>query len=467
MTVRAAIYCRISEDQANGWDVAYQEQHCRRLAEAMGWDVVGVYIDNDIGATVRSRKRRKDYERLCSDIAAGDIDTVLVTELSRLHRRPLEWHQFRELAKSHGLKIKSLTDSIDLATAEGVFAANLRADIDEEEAEQIRRRVQRRSLSEAREGRPHSGGTRAFGYKWIPEQRTLEIVPHEAELIREAARRLLQGESLGAVCMDWNRRGITTTTGKVWGTTQLRQMVMRVTLTGYRSHPVAGQVRGNWPAILPKGDWEQLCFLLNDPTRRNHGRVNVRSYLLTGFVYCALCGQPLRGGPNGRSQRNYYCRMSVGFSGCGRIRRLADPVDKEVIDRLLYCLDSPEVRAALAAPDDEADVNDHAEIEQARDRLVQLADDYADGTFTKAEYLRQKSRFQDRIDALMRKLAQRQSSYTLAAVSNEPIMEAWQEHSGQLDWQRALIGAVIAKVIIRPQRGRKFDPNTIEIVWKG
>ena len=114
MTVRAAIYCCISEDQANGWDVAYQEQHCRRLAEAMGWDVVGVYIDNDIGATVRSRKRRKDYERLCSDIAAGDIDTVLVTELSRLHRRPLEWHQFRELAKSHGLNRSSPRRDTDM-----------------------------------------------------------------------------------------------------------------------------------------------------------------------------------------------------------------------------------------------------------------------------------------------------------------------------------------------------------------
>ncbi len=186
MSIRAGIYCRISDDDQGGWGVADQEHHCRRLAELMQWEVVAVYVDNDIGATNRTRKPRRAYKQLRADIASGGIDAVLVTELSRLHRRPLEWHEFRQLATPFKIKIKSLSDYIDLETGEGVFAANLRADIDEEEAEQVRRRVLRKTLSDAKEGKPATGGRRAFGYRRASKG-TLEIVLEEAELIRKQA----------------------------------------------------------------------------------------------------------------------------------------------------------------------------------------------------------------------------------------------------------------------------------------
>ncbi len=167
MQIQAGIYCRISDDQQNGWGVGDQEQHGHRIAEQMGWSVVEVYVDNDITATGRTRKRRRAYERMLSDIAAGHINGVIATETSRLHRRPLEWYQFRDLAEPHKVKIKTLSDYIDLETGEGVFAANLRAAIDEEEAEQIRRRVLRKHLSTAQAGKPLFGGHRPFGYRRV------------------------------------------------------------------------------------------------------------------------------------------------------------------------------------------------------------------------------------------------------------------------------------------------------------
>ena len=245
MQIRAAIYCRISEDRSNGWGIADQEHHCRRLAGVMGWNIVGVYQDNDIGSTGRTRKRRNDYERLCAHISAGKFEAVLVTELSLLHRRPLEWRQFRELGKARRLKIKSLSDFIDLETGEGALGADLR--VDEEEVEQIRTGVGRKSLSEAKEGRPHSGGIRPFGYKY--DNGTLIIIPEEAALVREAASRVRQDESLAGICADWQQRGITTPKGNMWVPTTLRQTLLRRSLAGYREHPAVGAVRANWAPI--------------------------------------------------------------------------------------------------------------------------------------------------------------------------------------------------------------------------
>jgi hypothetical protein len=135
-----------------------------------------------------------------------------------------------------------------------------------------------------------------------------------------------------------------------------------------------------------------------------------------------------------------------------------------VVERLLYRLNSPELRASLTTPDDNADRKDRQEIEHIRAGLTQIADDYVDETFTKEEYLRQKARLQGRMEAAERRLSSRQSTYMLATLADEPVREAWDSRS--LDWRRALIGTVIEKVVVLPQRGRVFDPSRVRIIWK-
>src|SRR5687768_1704351 len=86
---RAAIYCRISRDEAGtGQKVEDQERDCRALAERLGLDVVEVFTDNDIQATRsarRGRVRRRWYDLLDS-IRQGQVDVVLATEPERVQR---------------------------------------------------------------------------------------------------------------------------------------------------------------------------------------------------------------------------------------------------------------------------------------------------------------------------------------------------------------------------------------------
>jgi site-specific DNA recombinase len=50
-TVRAAVYCRISDDRRGlGLGVARQRQDCTELARRNGWQVAGTFIDNDVSA---------------------------------------------------------------------------------------------------------------------------------------------------------------------------------------------------------------------------------------------------------------------------------------------------------------------------------------------------------------------------------------------------------------------------------
>jgi site-specific DNA recombinase len=313
--------------------------------------------------------------------------------------------------------------------------------------------VWRRKLSDAADGKPAIGGHRPFGYR-LGQGGTLILLPDEASLIREASQRLLAGDTLGGICREWQLRGITTPTGRPWMPTPLRNSLKRIALTGYRNHPVAGPKRGTWPAILPKEEWDRLQLVLDNPSRLNHGRVNARSYLLTGLVYCALCDQPLRGSLREGGSRTYSCRKAVGFRGCGRIRRRADSLEVEVIERVLYRLDSPHVRAALSTSDESADSRDWQEIQLCKNRLQQFADDYADGTFKKDEYLRQKARYEERMAGAQRRLKRRQASYAMTRLSTDPVRQQWESEEATFEWKRALLNATIRKIVVHPQRVR-------------
>ena len=87
------------------------------------------------------------------------------------------------------------------------------------EAALISKRSKRAHLEEAQNGKRHSGGKRAFGergrrrvedadgtWRTVPAV-SEEQAEAERELIREAARRILAGDSLRGICLDWNEAG--------------------------------------------------------------------------------------------------------------------------------------------------------------------------------------------------------------------------------------------------------------------
>ena len=141
MTKTAAIYARISLD-AEGAElgVRRQEDDCRALAQQRGLEVAEVYVDNDMGASTRSKaKRRPDVERLLADARAGHFSVVLAYSNSRLTRRPLELETLIALHEQCGTTFETVVSgSDDLSTADGRMVARIKANIDAAEAAGLR-----------------------------------------------------------------------------------------------------------------------------------------------------------------------------------------------------------------------------------------------------------------------------------------------------------------------------------------
>src|SRR4051794_7474807 len=86
---RTGLYARISDDhEGDELGVRRQDKLGRELAARLGWPVVDTYVDDDVSAFKRT-KRRKHFERLKADIRAGRIDSIIAYNPDRLTRDDL------------------------------------------------------------------------------------------------------------------------------------------------------------------------------------------------------------------------------------------------------------------------------------------------------------------------------------------------------------------------------------------
>ena len=223
--MKAAIYTRMSSDSGTGLGVARQEQDCRALAAKQGWRIVGVYADNDISAS--SGTPRPGYRRLLDDLCEGLFNALVVWDLDRLHRRPIELEEFLDLADRYKIALATVGGEVDLATPQGRMVARIKGAVARQEVEQISRRLRRKQLELAEAGKVGSGG---IGL-WPPPDR-MTLVAYEADIICEAAKRVLAGESLGGIAADLTARGVATVRGGPWLRTSLRELLLRPRIAG-------------------------------------------------------------------------------------------------------------------------------------------------------------------------------------------------------------------------------------------
>ena len=257
---RAAVYARISDDR-EGREAGVERQvpDCRAQAERLGWTMHpthAVYVDNDISASTRSRKRRPAYDALIAAVRAGEVDGIVYYSTSRLTRRPREFEDVIQLVEDTGVKLAAVTSGdVNLTTADGRMMARWMAAGDAAESERIGERVSRAFVQRREAGKPHATGLRPFGF----EPGGAVVRPEEADAIRLGCRIILDGGSLGDVMRAWNDRGITTTTGKQWNRVLARKALIRPRIAGLVEYDPRWDKDGSkGEPVLTPGDFEPI-----------------------------------------------------------------------------------------------------------------------------------------------------------------------------------------------------------------
>jgi site-specific DNA recombinase len=470
---KTALYLRISKDsEGRGLGVARQEKDCRTLAAFKGWPVDGtsIYIDNDRSATRKNGRAadRPEFRRLLIDIEAGRVDAVIAWDFDRLARDPLEAEQFFLLCERAGMhRVATPADDVNIESGEGLLIARIKSAVASEETRKMSKRIRSKKLQLAEAGHP-TGGQRRYGY--TPDGMT--VIEEEADVLREAAARVLAGRSLGVLCRELTEAGISTTRGGVWRQTSLRRALLWPAIAGLREHQGVIIGEAQWPAIIDRGTWEAVCSILNDPSRKPlAGHRATR--LLTGILRCS-CGTRLTassGGTRRGGEPRYQCPSANG--GCGKVGIAGRHIEPLVIGAVREALASPEFVAAYRAAD-QGEGNDTealaAEVTVCEGKLRELATSWGNDEIGKAEWLTARATVEARLDDARSHLAAYHVTRTpLEGLVGPGVFDAaWPEKT--MDEKRAIIADLIESVTVHPAKtrgGRIFDPARVAPpVWK-
>jgi site-specific DNA recombinase len=463
--MRAAIYCRISQDRTGeALGVARQREDAEKLCTDRGWAVAEVLVDNDLSAY--SGRARPGYTRLLDAVRAGEVDAIVAWHPDRLHRSPRELEDFVELVEEHKVAIATVrSGDLDLATASGRMTARIVGSVARHESEQKSERIRRALEQNAKAGRRH-GSARPFGF----EADGVTIREPEAELIRDAAARVLAGETVTGVARTWNEAGVKTPQrAAAWHPTKVRNILLSPRVAGLRAHK--GEVVGEavWEPVIDRQTWERLRSLLTRQSRP--GRPS--AYLLSAIARCGLCSGPLWGSKSGQRVR-YICHSGPGRDGCGRIAVTARQLDAFITQVTITTLTDDGGRGLAQARERRAG-EDRRQAKAADDlaiaeaRLEELAGDYADGAITRREWLVARERLERRLTAA-RKVLDRGGDGVLWSLPTDTaaLVDLWEAKQEDVAWRRAVIAATVDHVDVHPSRtrGSKLDQGRVEVVWR-
>jgi DNA invertase Pin-like site-specific DNA recombinase len=464
---RAVLYLRISESDELSTAIERQETDLRRRADRENCDVVAVLIDDGISGGLTRAKA----DRALAMLRDGEADVLLVWKFDRWSRQ--------------GLKaLVALMDTLDsrkgtlfIADQDGLTSdqpawriiASVLAEVARMEREAISMRVTS-SINTLRSIGRFSGGNVPYGYQVMERPdgpgKTLAIEPTEAAVVQDAARRILDGDTLQRVCIDLNARAVPTRRGADWTTTVLRRTVTARAIVGRQVHrgdvlrDEDGIPRTVWPQVLDLDTWHRVRDHLGIDAPAPVTRKRRHARLLSGLARCDVCMHPLyvrqRGGT---PYSSYLCVAKSNGRPCPGVAVSCDRLEEHIEAAFLADVGPlPHMIKKVSAPVMSPEL---ADVEAAiRETARQLVEDDADD---------------EALAARLRSLKARRVE--LRAVIETPEAEfvpsgmTWAQVWADADSgeRREILGGVIEAIyVVKGKPGRKgLDASRIDVRWRG
>lgn len=354
-----------------------------------GWGkIAGVYIDE---ARSGKNTNRPQYQLMIQAVECGKVDTVLVTELSRLSRNMRDFCDLWEFLKAHRAQFLSLREQFDSTSAAGELMIFNIMNFAQFERKQTSERVSANFQARALRGL-YNGGYPALGYDSNAEKKGCLIVNEkEAADVRRIFAVYQQTGSLTTTLKTVQAERITTkqrikSDGTVIAGRDLCLNSMcnllrnRHYIAEREIHKASRQldkdevnpgkeykiVPASWPAIVDKSVFDSVQVQLNAQLAKYRSDTwRTFDYFCTELVYCPDCGKRLVGisGSGKDGVKHVYYAHKGKAKGCRihgidaeklheclrkRLKQLAK--DEELI-ALLY--QETEVQQAQDKPDSE------------------------------------------------------------------------------------------------------------------
>lgn len=213
---RAGIYARLSSDRDEKKNESVETQVEIAKKFVADWnqnhpdkiEVIECYID--LGRT-GSNFNREAFGRMMQDVRLGDINCVIVKDLSRFGRNYLEAGNYIEkIFPFLGVRFVAVVDGYDTG-ADGNDTKQMASEIKNLVNDMYAKDISMKaclSLAQRRQEGAYVGGPPPYGYVSVWEGKMRRLMPDEntTEIVRYIYRKFIETESYAAVVDDLNHR---------------------------------------------------------------------------------------------------------------------------------------------------------------------------------------------------------------------------------------------------------------------
>src|SRR5215216_46995 len=206
---RCAIYTRKSSEEGLEQDfnsLHAQRESCEAYIKSQkqeGWRTLPANYDD--GGFSGGSMERPGLQKLLADIAAGQIDVLVVYKVDRLTRSLMDFARIVEVFDRQGVSLVSVTQAFNTTTSMGRLTLNVLLSFAQFEREVTGERIRDKIAASKKKGM-WMGGYVPLGYG--KQDRSLVIVESEAEVIRTLFRLYLELRTVAALKAEADRLGL-------------------------------------------------------------------------------------------------------------------------------------------------------------------------------------------------------------------------------------------------------------------
>lgn len=347
---RVAQYARFSSDNQRSESIDAQIRAMNQFCKQNRWQVVATYTDEARSATTDNRPQ---FQQMISDSGKGIFDIVLVHKLDRFSRDRYDSAIYKKRLKKNSVKLCSVLERMD-DSPESIMMESVLEGMAEYYSKNLSREVMK-GMNETALQCKHTGGCCPLGYTLNAEKR-LEIDEHEAEAVKIIFQMFADGHGYTAIINYLNEHGYKTKRGCLFGKNSLYEILANEKYTGvfvfnksaakadgkrnnhsYKTSDKVIRIEGGCPAIVSKKLFEKVQRI-RERNRRNTGQYHAKEfYLLTGKVFCGICGKRIQGNlrfSGERKNRMATYRCTTLRKICNNKENNKDYIDVYVVELL-------------------------------------------------------------------------------------------------------------------------------------
>lgn len=406
-------------------------------------EVVSEKIDDGYSGIIFDRPA---FKEMMQDVTDGNINCVIVKDLSRLGREYIETGRYlRRVFPAYGVRFIAITDSIDTAHDSGDdLTVSVKNIMNEAYCRDISIKT-RSSLDVKRRNGDFVGAFPVYGYMKAEDNKNLLVPdPYASRVVCDIFRMRLKGASASKIASELNRLGILSPLAYKknnglpyakkgyadkadckWSATTIIRILQDETYTGtlvqgkqgtphYKIKQMEQRPASEWvrvpdahEALIARQDFELVQRIKGLDTRTSPNEDTV--YLFSGILICGCCGSRMTrktNRANGKEYHYYYCPTGkkkgcthpVMLKESSLIDCVRDSLKAYIgniasLEALLTGIDQTSINQALAKEYSDHITDNERRLEQVLEFKARLYESLVGGMLTKEEYASYKAKY--------------------------------------------------------------------------